>query len=179
MPRHRGRARRQPRQWHVHCLVLLFLRLALFSLLSSPGPEGLHYGRYAPEGQLCCEMVIDIPFAVRFFVVDIPVVRVVQILPRRAAPLYAPTGALWFRLQKTADSPQLQFITVVVFPVVMPWLIPMVLVTTEIAQLLLDTVVNAPILHAVQVHIPVVARLVRMVLTLQQTIATPQYPWTR
>ena len=47
-------------------------------------------------------------------------------------------------------------------------------------QLLLDTVVNAPVMHFVQVHIPVVApRLVHMVLTVQQTIATPQQPWTR
>ena len=46
----------------VACSLLLFVRLALCSLLSSPGPDALHHGWYAPGRQLCCEIVVDIPF---------------------------------------------------------------------------------------------------------------------
>ena len=99
----------------VACSILLFLRLALCSLLSSPGPDALHHGRYAPGGQLVFEIVVDIPFraaeadphgpdysavpcdstvAVRFLVIDVPVVRVVQILRCcRGKDVRAPTVA--------------------------------------------------------------------------------------
>ena len=45
------------RQWHVlgwFCWLLL----ALYSLLSSSGPDALHHGRHGPEGQLRSEMLV-------------------------------------------------------------------------------------------------------------------------
>ena len=47
-------------------------------------------------------------------------------------------GFLWFRLQKTAESPQLQFMMVVDVPSVPQRLISMVLATMQIPQLFVD-----------------------------------------
>ena len=87
---------------------------------------------------------------------------------RNRRVLYTTTGALWFRLQKTADFPQLQFTKVVDFPVVTPRLVPMVLTvqqTIGTLQLPVDKVVDAPVLQGVKVvDIPVVTqRLIHMV----------------
>ena len=99
------------------------------SFLSSPGPDALQHGRYAPEGQLCCEMVIDIPFVLRR---PIPMVQAVlhflefpQLrfdffggrsllcgLCRFPGAVVEKTFVLplLFQTAKTAESPQLQFI---------------------------------------------------------------------
>ena len=52
---------------------------------------------------------------------------------------------LWFRLQKIAEIPQLQFIKVVDTPFVTQRLIPVVLVTKEIPQWGVDKVVDEPL----------------------------------
>ena len=53
---------------------------------------------------------------------------------------YGPAGAVYGAVQKTAEIPQLQFIMVVVIPVITQRLIPMVLLTIETPQLPFDTV---------------------------------------
>ena len=130
-----------------------------------------HHGRYAPEGQLCCEIVVDIPFVPQKL---IPMVRTIQqikempqllfvgggrcpwcagcansqVLPWRrrscSHSCSSSTGALCFSLQKTAENPQLQIIKVVDIPVVMQRLIPTALVNMAIPQLIVDKVVFAP-----------------------------------
>ena len=54
--------------------------------------------------------------------------------------------ALWFELQKTVESPQLQFTKVVDIPFMVPRLIPMVFATIEFPQLqFLSEVIDVPV----------------------------------
>ena len=59
----------------------------------------------------------------------------------------ATTGAMGHGVQKTAEFPQLQSIQVVDIPVVVQRPIPMVLVTMEVPQSRVDTVVDGPLLQ--------------------------------
>ena len=61
------------------------------------------------------------------------------------------TWCLWFRLQKTTDFPQWQFIKVVDISFVLQRLIPMVLATIEILQSRVDVVVDALFMQVVQI----------------------------
>ena len=64
---------------------------------------------------------------------------------------YGPEGAVRGAVQKTAEIPQLQFITVVDISFVVQRLIAMVLATIEFPQLRVETVVDALILQVVQI----------------------------
>ena len=65
-------------------------------------------------------------------------------------PLTVTSWCLWFRLQITVESPQLQSIKVVDISFVVHRPIPMVLATIETPQLRVDTVVDAPLLQVVR-----------------------------
>ena len=83
---------------------------------------------------------------------------------------------LWFRLQKTVESPQLQSIMVVDISFVVQRLFPMVLATIETHQLRVDTVVDAPV-QVGQIFPVVVQMPIPMVPTARRTMRFPSC-WT-
>ena len=106
------------------------------------------------------QQIIEIPRSPFVFVVVVPVVWAVQSLRccrgediscislRNCRPLYPTTGALWFRPQKTAEFPQLQFMMVVDIPFVLQTQILMVQIiqqTTEFPQLQYFPGVDVPV----------------------------------
>ena len=105
--------------------------------------DARHHGRFGPEVQLrrhwwhaWLVLLVTLHPALCFFPCR-------QAQDARHHGRYALEGMSRVAVQKTADFPQLRFFKVVDIPVVTPRLIPMVLVTIEIPQLL-DTVIDVP-----------------------------------
>ena len=150
-------------------LVLLVILSALCFLLLSSNPDARHLGRYGPDGQVCSTSVwprsssnAAVAYLAGFAGDDIYAVyslllssagpdgpegplRVFLLFTR---PLCATTGAMGCGVQKTAEFPQLLSMQVVDISFVVQRPISMVLVTMEIPQLRVDTVVDGPFLQS-------------------------------
>ena len=136
-------------QWYMPCVshgVCLLVTMHV-ALCSSRGCQA--HGRYEPDGQVRGEIQADMPVVLN-------------------------TGACGSDCRKTLDFPQFQFVKVVDFSFVLQRLLFMVLATKEIPQLRVDKVVDAPFMQVVQIIPVVVQRQIPMVLTVQQTVETPQ-----
>ena len=126
MPRHRGRTRRRPRQWHVHawyccfnasrCVPFCRRQAKMLCIVAGMHQKDSYVARWSstfPSPMVHAVLQFLTFSQLRFdFWWSIPVVRVVQISRCvRGEDIRAST--VCFRLRKTAENPQLQFIMVV------------------------------------------------------------------
>ena len=147
-----GRAHRM-RQWHIW-LVLLFTISTLFPVI---------VGRTGMLG-----ILVGMDQKVRFAFSCCSHVHCVQ--RQVCNDRCATTGAMGYGVQETAVFPQLLFMQVVDFSLVVQRPNSMVLVTMEIPQLRVDTVVDAHFLQSCS-SLSCHPRLVPMVQTVLRTIA--------
>ena len=132
----RDRARRRHRQWHVYgCFAGFYL--AMSSLPWCAGPDARHHGRYEPEGLFrslipavaCARLVL---LVILHLALCVPCRQAQDARhrgrygsPGGAVPVVCNNRCLGLEVQKTAGSPQLQFINKVVYiPVEVPRVFP-------------------------------------------------------